>query len=777
MTVNREQRKTFMTHYFLGGVVCLILFVVLFFGGCERAKAVEFQTPDDIYNYYQLYTNDNFYNIVEQISSDCSYWSIWYDSISGEAGIVFTPNTNFNGFFWTANSNFINDFNYSNQPFVQNNDHYSNFMASMYTLYGGDMDFVSYGNYVQYWNTYIYSLHFKNGYIDIYRFWADRSDWHGWQTMSYSAGYYCVANVNRHREFYNISNATWNGYTSGHYLDSFRYDYSYSNYDGCIGFSRSSDRYGRQIIQNYTPPAQTEGLKVYKQSIHNQNFLYVDFSDLVSVGAHSSNESDVSIAINIDDTESTFTFDDTSSYYHRDVSSAKIYYQIPFSALSLTGNIDYAYVTNVTVNSTVYFQGGGSESETFYYLDRVNLIGRAPAENITPPETLPTVDNITGYDSETITNIYELISLANSGTFAPDPDYNLTGGLTQRVPISQWGDDVSSSVIHLYHFRSTTGFAAGTVELGRYYLKFDPSQTSIGDIYTNHVSPWDMVRENNFSGYYDVLELVVHEQDWSGSTGNLSYTDEIRYYYFVSYRYQEKLILLREMDILNYIKYGNDIMSNVYDLEKERLNYISNTLYAYTKEALPELVKIYDVLNNIDGVLPDLKDILNRILDALLNLQLEQLDAIDTKLSTIITAIGNQSGEGGNADLTPVLNRLDTLINFNLANGSTQSPGYLRFVNWLREVDSSGNALPDTPVKYVSDTFDIFTTLFKSFPYSSDPDGNGVGFSDYAHSVRGLIGITSNDVSNVPSDFRDIANFYYYSITDDNYLPGAWYGR
>lgn len=716
--------------YVLSYVLCCGIILSLFLFG-ERAKAVEFQTPDDIYNYYQLYTNDNFYNIVETISSECSYWSIWYDSISGEAGIVFTPNSNFNGFFWTANSNFINDYNYSNQPFVQNNDHYSNFMASMYTLYAGDMDFVSYGNYVQYWNTYIYSLHFKNGYIDIYRFWADRSDWHGWQTIGSSAGYYCVANVNRHREFYNISNATWNGYTSGHYLDSFRYDYSYSNYDGCIGFSRSSDRYGRQIIQNYTPPAQTEGLKVYKQSIHNREYLMIDFSDCVSWNLVPNDAdiyiSDASFNLNIDGTTHLFELD-SEHYFTTKRDKEKAYWQIPLSQFNAFGleSANNVYVDNVHINYG--FVAGMPMNYDIYYLDKVYLKGSADVvDGLEQPDDTEKVEYESYEDNSTIINQFNL-ALGQGGTH--NYQYFYYGDAYSTRLLAEQSIEGVAEILYI-DAQIVTDTGAG--DQIYYYMgpnTYDKDNYKIDPLFIN----------NEWALYCDCVIFDIYK-DYAGAleTADIRYYASVVYYtqrYYIRNGFISMSYSLK--DIVEYSKKTEEYSYLIYSTLYDKLGNMDKNLYKFMISQIAHNSSVENALSNIYGSFDDLNDLIGRIIDILQDLHLDQLDTIDAKLTTIISNMG-QSGGGS----------------------SSSSDWYRKYRTWLYDTGETTDNLIE-PHEYFIKAFDDISGIYSVFDaFNFDSTDTGI----YGNMKR-FIKIMSGDLDSIDDN---VSHFIFFGVNSDRY--------
>lgn len=408
---------------------------------------------------------------------------------------------------------------------------------------------------------------------------------------------------------------------------------------------------------------------ITNSTLHFNVFTYNDMGTdtvrfvpykLITVGSHHTNTPDLTFDIVIDNTVIPCHYTASSGFYYESIEYNTAYFQIPFYDLlpSTLDEFNNVYITNVTYINT-WSNPGENGVDTFYYIDKCYLKETFDTDDYSQVDiTHHSTD--TGYTSQEIADIYSMINQAStlSGTFSSEK--NLEGGSSSPYSFLQFQDAVVRE-IECWHPTGTkiTDWVALTIDNitydsgdNMYWLEYDSNNTSSFEHrYNYNISPYSYIRENNYSGYYDIIYFIVHEQvyDSSGSGFSTLSNSYTRYYYFISDRYYTKLMLYREMDIMAYIKLNNECQEKIYDYLYYKVDNIDDNLYNFIKDKLNIDNDIVNALRSFDNDYQvgnlNIIDVLNRILSALSSLHLSQLDAIDTKLTNILNAMPSGSSQ------------------------------------------------------------------------------------------------------------------------------------
>lgn len=487
-------------------------------------------------------------------------------------------------------------------------------------------------------------------------------------------------------------------------------------------------------------PSQTEGLKVYKRTLQNQNSLVVDFSDLISISQAVSNSSTLALTINVDGSDTVLNFDSESDYYYYNTSLQKAYYQFSYNALGLTGDIDYAYVSSVTVNNTTS-SPGGSSTETFFYLDLVTLIGTPPSNGYEDEEIeqFEYNDIIDATEMETINEalLYAITSSTggNNGIGLGISSFPYSVNPADNLP--SWADITTFEV-----WAPVYGTFNQNERIDRFYLEFNSS-----------LSPYffdqdDILSEVfKYSAYYDIVIIKLHTvpsvQNTDGTFTPLNDTEYGSYYttiygVFVSDRYYEHFT---SSNIFNLLKYSKNIDTNLYltyDYLKQRLDNMNSNMVEYFKTSSDKLNSIIGLLESLNNSLPDLNNLLNRILNTLLNLNISSPDI----------------------DIAPVISRLDSILS--IMNNHNEIDTIQECIDYYEEHSQGG--LPSFDV-WLDNMFSVWLTgRVHSWIQDSNPDIN---------ESRGNIIVRTFDV--LSGTYDDIIgdNFNYISEYL-GYLTGSY---
>ena len=366
------------------------------------------------------------------------------------------------------------------------------------------------------------------------------------------------------------------------------------------------------------PSTNTDGLKVYKQTIHNTNFLYVDYSDCVNIVPTYLEVSSLFGNIDIDGSIYEIDYDSTSQYYHINNSTGKVYYQIPFNALSLNDeNITSAVLNDVVVAvswSTTLSQG----DESLLWVTPIYLIGSPhdiggftpDSSNEQPQET---------YTPEMNAQYYlDIYSMYNDGHTGDPFVYN---------------ENLSLYSSHQLALDSVK-MLADVMEMDTWYIN------SVDKIlYASNTDLFgDYIYDNGFGLYYDAIIFDVYDRHVDGVINPVNVYKGTGVLYTERYYTRNGLKTCTDSlkDIITYDRMCSDYLYLLYDVTYKKLRSLDNNTAEFFNNQGIFNSQVILFLENINSFLPDISGLLNDILDALKDLQLSQLDTIDTKLSTII---------------------------------------------------------------------------------------------------------------------------------------------
>lgn len=314
----KEDKDCYIFRYVLCYVLGCILMLSLFL--CEHAKADEMDPTlqEYVYEYFDTYLKNYPQELVAQAVSECQYFACY--SVTDNRG-------------WTYY--FIDFYNEKNIGLAFSDyDSSSVNFGSRFSYWGSsvipELNYVSYYNgirtpFYKEVNHSIVTYRFTSGpnnnvtYLGAYRFMSTETSSY-WYSVNQYSGYFF-------RGLYGSPNLTQ--YGSDYYNPFSKFNYISSYGDVYLQINKTT---WQSFEDTITPPTQTEGLKVYKQSIHNQEFLMIDFSDcidwhLVPTGTDIY-ISDASFNLNIDGTTELYELDE-QYYFTTNRDKEKAYWQIP----------------------------------------------------------------------------------------------------------------------------------------------------------------------------------------------------------------------------------------------------------------------------------------------------------------------------------------------------------------------------------------------------------------------------------------------------------------
>lgn len=675
-TAEVKVKKFSIDFTLVGYILGIITFVVLFFGGCERAKAEEMNPSlqEIVIDYFDEYFIGYDLNTLNQIMSECPYVTIyqWTNHSDGNNSFYVAEFWSVEdcGFMYsTSSSSFYGQTTSQSVIFAPNDSNWR--YGILVTSHTNNEPFTK---PIKAYRA-ISRVNNKN-LINI----GVRSVNEYFTPVLNSSVYYLTISQGNNNALEIIQGSNNNLY----YNSSYTSGNCILNYGNILIQKERGNPYlsNYQIFEDtWEPPVQTEGLKVYKRTLQNQNSLVVDFSDLISISQAVSNTSTLAITINIDGTDTILNYDSNSDYYYYNTLLQKAYYQFSFNALGLTGDIDYAYVSNVTLTNTVT-SPGGSSTETFYYLDPVALIGE-------PPRTGYEDTEIEQFENEEIisdiemTTLNEYIINSNSMTASFDDNGNGFEFLYEMFPytsyaslnIPSWANTYQ---LQVYEFGDvhTSGQIDFYGEDGTYYKNY---KSDLAPYLTEQVDLYSFLMTLINTDYYDVIVVRV---DLVNKGSGLNHNHP-RYGAFVTNRYWNHYM---STNMLNILKYNKNIDTNLYltyDYLKQRLDNMNSNMVEYFKTSSDKLNSIIGLLESINNALPDLNNLLNRILDALQNLNISSPDA----------------------DLTPVTTSIDKIYQAMTNHSYNNTSLYGEFQRFLVEGDAP---------QWIRNSLDTFTAIFYS---------------------------------------------------------------
>lgn len=491
--------------------------------------------------------------------------------------------------------------------------------------------------------------------------------------------------------------------------DDFKYFYS-SEYDRFSGITALKNLSNIEYFEA-PPSTNTDGFEVYKYGSSGAERLVCDFSSCISISQAVGNSSTIQINIIIDGVDHTFNFDSTSSYYDYSVPSSRAVYSFPLTVFGINSNTISAKLTGVNILNTTS-SPGGSSTKNIVWVTPLTLVG-SDYENLVP-EVIPDAPDYT-------LNI-------NNQQYYEDIENKIT---------SEWVEDVTQSDVHNYVDGNTlicayqrgytwtdwwndwSGFFANVQDLPTYI--FDNSPSSTDEFKTKMM---DFLKNNYGSLYFDTVIIT-----WDPRNGELPLI-----YVWKTNLYQLKNTnsILKDMaEDLNisafYIKQTYfDIKGRLDDFEDKSL----------TK--LNELVGLQELEN---GFISSLQSILNQILNALLNLNIDFPEA----------------------DYSSITSRLDQIIS-NQGSSNLNGDWYQNYREWLYGINENDSYL--SPHEYFNNIFGSLKTTYDSFT-------KNLSFNAYILKVEDFLNhISGNTSDNLTIYLRDgigdpgfnINNNYMYTV-------------
>lgn len=478
-------------------------------------------------------------------------------------------------------------------------------------------------------------------------------------------------------------------------------------------------------------PSQTEGLKVYKQSIHNQEFLMIDFSDCISWNLVPNDAdiyvSDASFNLNIDDTTHLFELD-SEHYFTTKRDKEKAYWQIPLSQFNAFGleSANNVYVDNVHINYG--FVAGMPMNYDIYYLDKVYLKGSADVvDGLEQPDDTEKVEFESYEDNSTIINQFNL-ALGQGGTH--NYQYFYFGDAYSTRVLAEQSIEGVAEILYI-DAQIVTDTGAG--DQIYYYMgpnTYDKDNYKIDPLFIN----------NEWALYCDCVIFDIYK-DYAGALE----TSDIRYYASVVYYTQRYYIRngfismsYSLKDIVEYSKKTEEYSYLIYSTLYDKLGNLDKNLYTFMISQIAHNSSVENALSNLYGSFDDLNDLIGKIIDILQDLHLEQLDTIDAKLTTIISNMG-QSGGGS----------------------SSSSDWYRKYRTWLYDTGETTDNLIE-PHEYFIKAFDDISgiySVFDAFNFNSTDTGI------YGNMKR-FIKIMSGDLNSLDDN---VSHFIFFGVNSDRY--------
>lgn len=693
-------------------IVCLILAIVcMALSLFKKAKAEDFELqPFDNYFYdyidttYHITGSQNIFSNFTDVPTDT--WQ--YVEVSNSADIL--------GFIFNDKRLDVSNFSVTSNSYNTNELKYETWdgRASMCSTYD-----LNYNNVVCYYINYkvggygtrIYKINFgTKSYLNgssnpdtkcsvtrttLYTY--------NWQSFN-SETVYGTFNINDTLKFYN-------------YRPTFGYCNTPYGWWTAIGTGTK----GTHIELEHQPDLNTDGFDVYKYGSENNQKLVCDFTECISISDAVGNSSTVSLVLNIDSVETTLNFDSTSEYYYYtgNYNNAGARYSLPFSALGITPNTINANLISVNVINTTS-SPGGSYNKSIWWVTPITLVGSSYEDetaSVISKDTLPDYDHFD--DPATQQSYKETTNRWLTSTY-------------NTLPLSlfnRWNFEVKYKVIPVYQegLGSAALNAFLTAITQALNLQFgDVVETAI-ELYNGH-SIYEIIDDillnNNYAEYYDLIAFCYQDSNGSDPVYYIYTTDSYNNHLTNSYLY--------------------DIMQTIYD-DGKALDSIYNYLYdrlddfeTKSLNKMNEAVGLGEIENNL---LEKIRKLLDQILAAILNLDLEVPEA----------------------NYTDIIDKLDTIIE-NQDTSDINDDWYQNYREWLYGINENDSYL--SPHEYFNNIFGTLKTTFDSFT-------NNISFNAYLLKVEDFINhISGSTTDNLTIYLRDgigdpgfnINNNYMYTV-------------
>lgn len=455
----------------------------------------------------------------------------------------------------------------------------------------------------------------------------------------------------------------------------------------------------------------TDGFEVYKYGTLGSERLVCDFANCISISDAVGNSSTIQIDITIDGVDQTFNFDSSSTYYDYSVPYHIAKYSFPFSIFGINSETISAKLKGVKIVNTTS-SPGGSGTKDIVWITPFTLVG-SDYENL-EPEVIPDA-----------------------------PDYTLNVNNQQYYEYienkitSEWVEDVTQSDVHNYVDGNTlivayqrgftwadwwndwSGFFANVQDIPTYIFDNSPAST---DEFKEKMM--NFLKNNYGSLYFDTVIIT-----WDPKNGELPLI-----YVWKTNLYQLKNTnsILKDMaEDLNISAFYTK--QSYFDIKDRLDDFEDKTLTKFN-----ELVGLQELEN---GFISSLQSILNQILNALLNLNIEFPEA----------------------DYSDILSKLDTIID-NQDTSDINDDWYQNYREWLYSTNENDSYL--SPHEYFHNIFGTLKTTFDSFT-------NNISFNAYLLKVEDFINhISGSTTDNLTIFLRDgigdpgfnINNNYMYTV-------------
>lgn len=532
---------------------------------------------------------------------------------------------------------------------------------------------------------------------------------------------------------------------------------------GPVWIASSSDRQYVIYSSNNTEPilyTEDNRLKLYTtQSASQGSLLHVDLSEFYQYNNGASSNysfSDVVLTLDCDGTENSFTLSPFGSQYEfldTSTSSTRVYgYIVPYSFFSVS---EYQNCSVVKVDFTRTISSpGGSGTENFkiscsYPLKVTNINGNSQDF---APVTLAPVPSVTVVPDQSDVQDWSYNTTYHSPSFGHNGSYVLLNSL----PIfPDWVDKYTLDCTRVN--KTVDGITLNLwIDLDNPYVSVN---TALVDIpITAFFTPESYLKDNILTDFYDVVVFKV----WS-DIGKTS-VDGYLYFYTEKYdlKYQNNLIvqeLSLEYDSLN-------LLSSGFSLIRTGLDNIDNNTSAFFTDSLFNdtiVISWLQTLNNTNSF--GFTDVINAIED------IPQYD--DTSVLSGIASVVSAIEGIDSPDLSDLESKLDTLINFFVADGSTENASSRTYRNWLRGVDDNTQR---TVTYYADNVFSIVHDVFDLFDADGSvyypPDSEDVVSTDYINFVKLFIEkMNSSTITN--TEYNKYLRGFFQGGFDPHLIDGG----
>lgn len=691
-------------------IVCLILAIVcMALSLFKKAKAeeMEYKYNDYFTSIFKEYSNYNeiapSWNICKQYCND--FKIIYYDTVESNDGVYI---------FSSSGCSFCTSGEYSTSN-ITNNGKYEFTVSREYYLKMAIFDDVS----------DIFNYDNKNcvGMIFICR--QNNISVQLAYINSYSAtSVYIIdyGNYNCYRGqilFHNLINKGNMAYVNNIYRIK-QYDTIFCTYYG--SYSNYVKNTKQDTVLDVPDPIinNTEGFDVYKYGSSGSERLVCDFSNCISISNAVGNSSNIQIEIDIDGIDQTFNFDSTSTYYDYSVPSNRAIYSFPFSVFGINNETISAKLKGVNIEN-ITSSPGGTELRNIFWITPLTLVGSDYEDlepEIIPKEQMPDFDY---YDNPTTQTSYNGTMNRWLTSAYSSFDYSL---------FTRWNFSPKYLVIGVEPYNASQALkdsladfirAIGNLEFGNALAE----AITVGQGKTLQEQITEYLNDHLY--ITDLYDIIVF--------GYLpSENGTMQYYIYTTDSYNNHLNNSLMYDLLQAVSDDGKAIEKTYDYLYDRLNDFEDK----TLTKLNELVGLQELEN---GFISSLQSILNQILNALLNLNIEFPEA----------------------DYTDILEKLDTIID-NQDTSDINDDWYQNYREWLYGINENDSYM--SPHEYFNNIFGTLKTTFDSFT-------NNISFNAYLLKVEDLINHISGSTSdNLTIYLRDgigdpgfnINNNYMYTV-------------